>query len=103
MALATTFRAGGGVQPGAVACLSGSIQQFDGIDYDFESPNPEVLVQHGTVDPVVPIERGERTCAVLAQHGVEHTWLTYPMPHAIIPESIADLRAWIEASANTAD
>lgn len=97
MALATTFRAGGGVQPSAVACLSGSLQQFDGLNYDFSAPTPAVLVQHGTVDPVVPIERGERTCEVLSNHDVDHTWQAYPMAHAITPESIADLRAWLSA------
>ena len=97
MALASALRVDGAARPAAMACLSGTMQAVDGLDYDLDADDlPSILVQHGTLDPVVPIERGQRTRDRLADHGVEHTYLEYPMQHSIIPESIADIRTWLQ-------
>lgn len=52
---------------------------------------------HGTYDPVVALQRGVESRAALEALGYQVDWHTYPMPHAVCPEEIADLRRWIGA------
>jgi phospholipase/carboxylesterase len=50
---------------------------------------------HGTLDPVVVLQRGLDSRAALDALGYNVEWHTYPMPHSVSPEEIADLRHWI--------
>jgi phospholipase/carboxylesterase len=50
---------------------------------------------HGTLDPVVILQRGLDSRSLLETLGYQVAWHTYPMPHAVCPEEIADLRRWI--------
>ena len=50
---------------------------------------------HGTFDPVVALQRGVESRAALEALGYAVQWHTYPMPHAVCPDEIADLRRWI--------
>lgn len=107
MALASALRSGGAVRPAAVACLSGRLQQVEGLHYSFAdqpsdaagtsnpNPLPEILVHHGTLDPVVTIDNGHNIRETFNQHGVEHTYREYPMQHEISPQSVYDLRDWL--------
>jgi phospholipase/carboxylesterase len=54
-----------------------------------------ILVAHGTQDPVVPYPAGERSVARLTELGYPVEWHSYPMPHAVCPEEIADIRRWL--------
>ena len=49
---------------------------------------------HGTMDPVVILQRGLDSRAALEALGYAIDWHTYPMPHSVCAEEIADLRAW---------
>ena len=95
MALATSLRVGAPARPAAVACLSGMINQVEGLEYAFEEYLPPVLVQHGSLDQVVNIERGQEIRDALIVHGVEHHYREYPMGHEISPASLTDLRSWL--------
>lgn len=99
MTLATSLRVGAPQRPAAIACLSGSMQDVAGLDYDFGAAElPRILVQHGTLDPVVPIERGRRTRARLIEHNVAHDYAEFEMYHEISAESIGSLQAWLAAT-----
>ncbi|GLQ88420.1 alpha/beta hydrolase [Dyella flagellata] len=50
---------------------------------------------HGSFDPVVVLQRGVDSRTALEALGYKVDWHTYPMPHAVHPEEIADLRRWI--------
>lgn len=50
---------------------------------------------HGTFDPVVVLQRGSDSRVALEALGYKVDWHTYPMPHAVCPDEIADLRHWI--------
>jgi len=50
---------------------------------------------HGTLDPVVVLQRGLDSRTALEALGYHVAWHTYPMPHAVCPEEIVDLRHWI--------
>ena len=50
---------------------------------------------HGTGDPIVPLTRGVASRDLLQSLGYDVAWHTYPMPHSVCAEEIADLRAWM--------
>jgi phospholipase/carboxylesterase len=54
-----------------------------------------VFMAHGTEDPVVPIGFAETSRDVLAALGQPLEWHTYPMPHAVHPQEIEDIRAFL--------
>ncbi|MGF1600248.1 MAG: alpha/beta hydrolase [Acidimicrobiales bacterium] len=98
MTLASTLRTGGATRPAAIACLSGMLQRVDGLDYDLDAPAdalPEILVQHGTFDPLVTIDRGHTIRDTLTEHGVAHAYREYPIQHEISATSLFDLRDWL--------
>ncbi|MGB5755766.1 MAG: alpha/beta fold hydrolase [Acidimicrobiales bacterium] len=96
MTLASALRAGGATRPVAIACLSGMLQQVDGLSYAFDDPGlPDILVHHGTLDPLVTVDRGRATRDTLTDNGVDHVYREYPMQHEISPPSVYDLRDWL--------
>ncbi|MGD2129680.1 MAG: alpha/beta hydrolase fold domain-containing protein [Lysobacterales bacterium] len=54
-----------------------------------------VFIGHGTHDPMVPLRLGEIAAERLAAMGYMVEWHSYPMPHAVCPQEIADLSAWL--------
>jgi phospholipase/carboxylesterase len=50
---------------------------------------------HGTYDPVVALQRGADSRAALEALGYQVEWHTYPMPHSVCADEIADLRRWL--------
>jgi phospholipase/carboxylesterase len=50
---------------------------------------------HGTFDPIVSLQRGIESRAVLDALGYRLEWHSYPMPHAVSPDELRDLRRWI--------
>lgn len=96
MALAVGLRRNAATRPAAIACLSGMLPEIDGLDYAVDDPAlPAILVHHGTVDPVVPVDRGRATHDRLTEAGVDHVYREYPMMHEIAPASLAELREWL--------
>jgi phospholipase/carboxylesterase len=55
-----------------------------------------VFMAHGTQDPVVVLERGEKSRDALAAMGHPVHWHTYPMQHAVHPREIADIAAFLK-------
>lgn len=58
-----------------------------------------VLVQHGTKDPMIPVDRAIESRDRLTQMSVDLSYREYEMEHAISPESLRDLVAWLEEKA----
>ena len=54
-----------------------------------------VFLAHGRQDPMVVLARGEATRDALQALGQPLQWHTYPMPHSVCAEEIADLNAWL--------
>lgn len=50
---------------------------------------------HGTLDPVVILQRGTDSRDLLQSLGYTVDWHSYPMAHAVCPEEISDLRHWL--------
>jgi len=54
-----------------------------------------ILMAHGTHDPLIPIERAQRSRDRLVTLGYRVTWREYPMPHSVCAEEIADVATWL--------
>jgi phospholipase/carboxylesterase len=50
---------------------------------------------HGTADPIVPLTRGVTSRDLLQSLGYHVAWHTYPMPHSVCADEVADLRRWM--------
>jgi len=68
----------------------------------FPDPNPgpggpgrRAFVAHGTEDPVVPPLAGRRVRDQLAARGVDVAYREYRVGHAVSPEELVDLAAWL--------
>ena len=68
------------VQPGERSAANAAIPIFWG---------------HGSVDPVVVMQRGTDSRDLLQSLGYAVQWHTYLMAHAVCPEEIGDLRHWL--------
>ena len=50
---------------------------------------------HGTMDPMVPYRGGRQSKDALERLGYRVEWHEYPMAHAVCPQEIRDIRAWL--------
>ena len=54
-----------------------------------------ILLAHGSLDPLVPIALGLESRDYLRARGYGVEWRDYPMPHAVCPQEISDVRDWL--------
>jgi len=54
-----------------------------------------IFQAHGSDDPIVPLTLGEVSRDRLRAQGYDVDWHTYPMPHSVCGEEVADLREWL--------
>ncbi|HYC42545.1 MAG TPA: alpha/beta hydrolase [Noviherbaspirillum sp.] len=55
-----------------------------------------IFLAHGRRDPIVPIDRAEKSRDVLQGLGYKVEWHDYLMEHSVCQEEIADASAWIK-------
>jgi phospholipase/carboxylesterase len=82
-------------RPAGIIALSGFFPTVDGLEYDFERPLPPVAIGHGTLDPVIGVEWGRRAKELLEEKGADVLYREYPLPHAVDPGFLAELRPWL--------
>ena len=55
-----------------------------------------IFMAHGTHDPMIPLERAERSREALERLGYAAIeWHAYPMPHSVCLQEISDIAAWL--------
>jgi phospholipase/carboxylesterase len=54
------------------------------------------LVQHGTEDSTIPVDRAQSSVEILRQLKVPLTYCEYSMGHEISAKNLSDLSAWLE-------
>jgi phospholipase/carboxylesterase len=54
-----------------------------------------IFMAHGAHDPLIPIERARQSRDRLRALGYRVEWREYPMPHAVCPEEVRDVGAWL--------
>jgi len=95
MALALALGAGSGPRPAGLLAMSSFLPP--GIDLDETAIRTvPMLVQHGSQDPLVPVERGRALAKALQGAGGHVVYREYPMQHQIAAESMGDAKAWLE-------
>lgn len=54
-----------------------------------------MFMAHGEHDPVIPLQHAETSRDFLRRLGYRIEWHCYPMPHAVCPQEIVDISAWL--------
>ena len=57
--------------------------------------NTPVMMCHGIMDPVIPVDAGQQSYEQLVGAGYRVDWYTYPMAHAVCIEEIRDIAVWL--------
>jgi phospholipase/carboxylesterase len=80
-----------------IAGLSCYLPLADRLDAERAAANQAtpIFLAHGSYDPVVDYAYGEETRALLGAAGYAVEWHSYPMPHSVSPQEIADIAAWL--------
>jgi phospholipase/carboxylesterase len=80
-----------------IMALSGYLPLADRLTAERHPANGStpVFMAHGTQDPVVVIARGEDSRDALVALGQPVHWRSYPMPHSLHPQEIADISAFL--------
>jgi len=81
-----------------IMALSTYLPDTDKLSANLSATNKQIPIfqAHGTQDPVVQLILGEMANKQLIQWGYQPEWRTYSMPHAVIPEEIADIGVWLK-------
>jgi phospholipase/carboxylesterase len=80
-----------------IVALSGYLPLADRFATERHSANlaTPIFMAHGTQDPVVILERGEKSRDALAALGYAVQWHSYPMQHSVHPREVADISAFL--------
>ena len=54
-----------------------------------------IFMAHGTYDDIIPLARAEQSAKLLKEAGCPVEWHTYPMPHSVCAEEIAQIAAFL--------
>ena len=57
--------------------------------------NVPILMAHGQMDPVIPIDKAIETRQELTRLGYEINWQAYPMQHSVCADEIGAIRSWL--------
>jgi thioredoxin 1 len=95
MSIKYTFRTAEKPRPAGVLVMSGFLPSEASDELDFAGTLPPVLMQHGTLDPMVPIDRARATARILQEHNVPLVFREYPMQHHVTPDSARDAMDWL--------
>lgn len=83
---------------GGLMILSSYFATADNITPAPANAKIPILIQHGLQDPIVPEQLGRESCGRLQKMGYQVQYQTYPMPHSVCPQQVADIGQWLDAS-----
>jgi phospholipase/carboxylesterase len=83
-------------RPAGLIALSGFIPQVEGFELGDVTGLP-AAIGHGIYDPVISVDFGRDARDRLISAGADVTYRESPMPHAIDPVFLAELRGWVSA------
>jgi phospholipase/carboxylesterase len=82
-------------KPAALLGFSGFVPTVEGFQLDLDGPLPPVAIGHGVYDDVIGVEWGRRARDLLTEAGADVLYREYPLPHAVDPRFLAELRPWL--------
>lgn len=79
-------------------CLSGyvPINATLAAERNAANQNTPIFMAHGRGDPIIPIDRAEKSRNLLKALGYSVEWHEYMMQHSVCPEEIGDISAWLK-------
>jgi phospholipase/carboxylesterase len=80
-----------------IVALSGYLPLAEtlAVERSFANTDTPILMCHGSMDPVVALERGEASRDLLSSLGYAVQWHSYPMEHSVHPREVADISAFL--------
>ena len=81
-------------RPAASIALSGFIPSVFGFELDLEEI-PPFAIGHGSLDSVISVEFSRQARTLLEEHDASVLYREYPLPHAIDPSYLAEIRGWL--------
>ncbi|WP_194756073.1 alpha/beta hydrolase [Aliidiomarina indica] len=84
-------------QLAGVMCLSTYLATHESIESNGVNKETPFLIQHGTQDPVVPVQLGAHARDWLQKNDYRVTYQTYPMAHQVCGPQINDVSAWLSS------
>jgi phospholipase/carboxylesterase len=95
MAYALAF-AEGRPRPRGLIALSCFMPTVEGLTLDLDGLDGfPVAIGHGAWDPVIEVDWGRRAREALERAGADVVYRESPMPHAVDPAFLEDLRPWL--------
>lgn len=89
--------------PAGLLALSGFLPEVESFPLDLEGRRGlPVAIGHGTQDPVIDVEWGRRARVTLQAAGAEVTYRESPIPHAVDPRFVVELRGWLASTIDAA-
>jgi phospholipase/carboxylesterase len=88
-------------RPAAILAFSGFVPQVEGFELDLDPPLPSVMIAHGSLDPVIPVEFGRAARDLLTAAGADVVYRESPIPHAIDPRAVDDARRRLDEALAT--
>jgi phospholipase/carboxylesterase len=86
-------------RPAGIIALSGFIPTVEGFELDLEQARDlPVAIGHGSYDPVIGVEWGHDARDRLTAAGADVLYRESPMPHAVDPEFVGELRGWLDSN-----
>ena len=83
--------------PAGILAFSGFLPTVEGFRLELEDRRRlRVVIGHGTYDPIIGVEFGRDARDRLMAAGADVVYRESPMPHAIDPEFLTELPAWVE-------
>ena len=80
-----------------VVGLSGYLPLADMLENERQAANQQtpIFLAHGSMDPVVTINRAEASRDKLQSLGYQVSWHTYPMPHSVCAQEVFDIASYL--------
>ena len=78
-------------------CLSGYLPLRETVPAERQAANQQtpVFMAHGRMDPIVVIERAEKSRDILRELGYQIEWAEYPMQHSVCAEEVDAIGKWL--------
>ncbi|WP_019141478.1 alpha/beta hydrolase [Noviherbaspirillum massiliense] len=79
-------------------CLSGYLPIHTTVEAERHAANHDtpIFLAHGRSDPVIPIDRAEKSRDMLKKLGYRVEWHEYMMPHSVCMEELDDISRWLK-------
>lgn len=85
-------------RPAGIIALSGFFPKVKGHEVDVERLPPPIAIGHGVYDPIIGVEWGRQARDLLEQAGADVLYREYPLPHAVDPSFLVELRPWLRSA-----